>query len=39
MSVPAIPSVYDNLLSYLVEKATPEETLAHRAGSGHYASY
>ena len=29
MSVPAIPSVYDNLLSFLVEKATPEEILAY----------
>lgn len=29
MSVPAIPSVYDNLLSYLVKKATPEEILAY----------
>ena len=29
MSVPAIPSVYDNLLSFLVEKATPDEILAH----------
>jgi hypothetical protein len=29
MATPALSPVYDNLLDYLVEKATPEEILAY----------